>query len=229
MQLDIFETREQAFSEVASRAITALKEGIFQKGRATLLLSGGRTPAPAYKLIAESPLKWTAVAVGLVDDRWVAEDDSASNGMLVRQSFMKQGAVGASFVPMKTVHEHSVDAIAEVETAYQIFRTPDVAIIGLGPDGHTASWFPGSADAQLAMSPENASVVASIDATGCPVAGKNTDRMTVTLPVLVRAACVILVITGDEKRKIAESGAADLPIQRLNRARNGHINAIWAP
>ncbi len=229
MQIQSFESRDAAFDAVAQSTITTLSASVASKGHASILFSGGRTPAPAYRQIASAEIDWSRVSIGLVDDRWVDEPDPASNGYLVRQTVIDAGAGAAKFVPMKTAHGSPFDAEIDLNVAYQPFEAPDVAILGMGPDGHTASWFPGSRGLSEAMSPETPKFVAGIDAKGCPVAGELTDRITVTLPVLVRAKKVILLITGEEKLDVLKASANNLPIHQLFDARDNLIETVWAP
>lgn len=229
MQIDEFDTRDEAFEAVASYTINALHTSLEANGRASLLLSGGRTPSTAYEMIARSGLAWDNISIGLVDDRWVDDPDPASNALLVRESVLEKGAQKASFVPMKTSHNSPDLALPEVEAAYLRFQTPDVAIIGLGPDGHTASWFPGATGSGEAMSPDNPNCIAAIDASGSEVAGDHPARITVTLPVLARAKHVVLLITGDEKKSVLLNSAAGLPIHRLFDARQNAVKTIWTP
>ena len=199
------------------------------EARVRLLLSGGSTPAPAYTNLANKEVIWPRLDVGLVDDRWVDESHSASNAALIRRSFLEAGAHAAQFTPMKTVHHVPADAVSEVNARYERFSDPDIVVLGMGPDGHTASWFPNSRGLARAMSPETREVVASIDATGSDVAGVVPLRMTLTLPPLVRADQVYLLITGDEKKKVLEDAAANLPIHQLIAARDNNMEVFWSP
>ena len=65
------------------------------RGRARMLLSGGTTPAPAYAQLAVAPLDWSKITVGLVDERWLSPQDSASNARLVRESLLDRADVAA--------------------------------------------------------------------------------------------------------------------------------------
>ena len=228
-ELQIFESRDAAFAYVAGISVEALKEGLKDKGTASLLLSGGTTPAPLYRMISEATIDWSSVTAGLVDERWVPVSHDASNARLVLSSLIYGDAMAARFIPMKTNDERPEDGVAEVNAAYSGLAAPDLVILGMGPDGHTASWFPGSVGLKEAMSPATDAVVAAIDATGCPVSGEHPARMTVTLPVVVNARTVILMISGDEKRRVLENADANLPIHQLLEAGGGKIIQVWAP
>src|SRR5690606_5424711 len=78
---------EEWTESVAREMATVLGHEIGQRGRARMLLSGGTTPAPVYEMLAEQPLEWARVEVGLADERWLSPQDRDSNAWLVRHSF----------------------------------------------------------------------------------------------------------------------------------------------
>lgn len=229
MSFTAFRTKADACEAAAAKMLSGLQTALNDQGRATLLLSGGSTPAPAYKRLAVNDLPWQDVTVGLVDERWVDDKNDASNTRLLKESFLEKGAGPARFIPMKSAHTTPQAGEAEVNEAYSVFAAPDVILLGMGPDGHTASWFPSGKGLDRALSEDPALYTVAIDAAGCPVAGKHTDRMTVTLNVVKAAKTVILLITGEEKRAVLDDRKANLPIHRALAARNDDIEVIWAP
>ena len=169
------------------------------RGRARMLLSGGTTPAPAYAQLAVAPLDWSKITVGLVDERWLSPQDSASNARLVRESLLDRADVGR-FEPLvregltlaESVHAANVEAEHAQEAC--------VAVLGMGNDGHTASLFPGSADLERALASELP--YAALDATGCPVAGEWPLRITLTPAGLARTRHRLLLLRGEAKRQM---------------------------
>ena len=81
--LTTFETREALMSAVADRLAEALQNGVKTRGRACAALSGGSTPEPAYRLLAEKPLDWASITFALVDERFVDLSDAASNQVML--------------------------------------------------------------------------------------------------------------------------------------------------
>lgn len=222
-------TREAAYEAVAELITSGLEEALAATGKASLLLSGGSTPAPAYKQMIAASLDWSKVQIGLVDERWVDEPDPASNEHLIRHCLSTNPDANPEFIPMKTDAPTAAEAVNAVNAAYEPFNSPDVVVLGMGPDGHTASWFPDSEGLKTAMSRNTKQIVAAINATGCIIAGDHTDRMTVTLPVVIQARHVILLITGAEKRAVLENTSAELPIHICLAACDGETQIVWAP
>jgi len=227
IELSEYPSKEALYDAAFQSIQDGLGEGISGK-RKTLLLSGGSTPAPVYKLLSQSDFIWNEVDVGLVDERWVDNTDPASNEKLVRESLLTGHASEAGFFPMKTDAKTADAAVQHVSAVYERFRSPDVVVLGMGPDGHTASWFPDSVGLDEAMSPDTQLNVAAIDASNAPVAGDHPDRLTITLPLVSNAKRVLLLITGEEKRRVLEADT-DLPIHKLHRTRPGLVKTLWAP
>jgi 6-phosphogluconolactonase len=169
------------------------------RGRARMLLSGGTTPAPAYAQLACAPLDWSKITVGLVDERWLSPQDSASNARLVRESLLDRAEIGR-FEPLVreglTLPESVHAANLEAEHAQEAC----VAVLGMGNDGHTASLFPGSADLERALASEQP--YAALDASGCPVAGDWPLRITLTPAGLKRTRHRLLLLRGEAKREV---------------------------
>lgn len=224
------ETREEAALFLAEAVANDLKQlSASRTGPVTLLLSGGSTPAPAYKALAKADMDWSRVSVGLVDDRWVDDKNPASNAKLVSESFLNEGASAACFVPMYKDGHSAVQAASDVDAEYAPFSSPDIVILGMGPDGHTASWFPDSMGLENAMSAGAKANVAAIDATGCAVAGNLTERMTITMPVLLNASRIFLLISGQEKRQVLEEQSKQLPVHRLIGQLTRPMEVVWTP
>lgn len=231
MTMDLIEAADkaEACKILADLTEQKLRQELSLRSDATLLFSGGTTPGPAYAILGAADIDWQHVTTGLVDDRWVDVDHPGSNEGLIRRTFLASGAAASSFLPMKLPTSDCEQAAKELSSAYKPFETTDVAILGLGPDGHTASWFPDSVGLEEAMSEEADQPVRYINAEGCPVAGEYPDRMTVTMPVLKNARHVILMLTGEEKRAVLLDSSKDLPIHKLIGARDGDLTVIWAP
>ena len=148
---------------------------------------------------AVAPLDWSKITVGLVDERWLSPQDSASNARLVRESLLDRADVGR-FEPLvregltlaESVHAANVEAEHAQEAC--------VAVLGMGNDGHTASLFPGSADLDRALA--SPLPYAALDASGCPVAGDWPLRITLTPAGLARTRHRLLLLRGETKREV---------------------------
>lgn len=188
---DAGELARQAAQTIATRIDLALAE----RERAQIALAGGSTPEPAYRLLGAEHLPWERVDVLLGDERWVHEDDPASNARLLRHSLLAEApGAHASFHPVPTGHQ-SPEASAAAFAALLSRLCPgdppvlDLILLGLGDDGHTASLFPGTA----ATGVTDRSVTVS--------EGKGIARVTLTAPVLSAARQVVFLVSGAGKRE----------------------------
>lgn len=206
-----FDTREQLMNAAAARTAEALKQGISERGEGYAALSGGGTPEPAYAQLAALPLDWSRVRFLLVDERFVPPSDSASNEAMLRRALAPALAAGARLLPMYS--DPSVEQAAHRADALYSDKPIDVAIMGMGADGHTASWFPQSPQLQSALDIGNPSTVIAVSAPG---ATGSAERLTLTRSALSRATEIHLLITGVEKRSVLENARrAPLPVDAL--------------
>jgi len=195
-----------------------LLEDINTSGQASLMVSGGSTPAPLYKSLSTQDISWGKVQVALVDERWVDENDNGSNTNFVRKSLLQNKAGQAEFIPMKTRHSEIEKAQPHVETAYQKIPRPYSAIVlGMGLDGHTASWFPGAEGLPQALDPKNKNLVQAITAKPSDVTGAYLQRMSLTRSAVENCTLALLLITGAQKKKVfmqaLEDPKSPLPIR----------------
>ena len=138
-----FTNRDLWQAEAVKLISSCLKIDIRRYGHVSLLCSGGSTPGPVYQSLSESGVNWEKVTIGLVDERWVDEDDPGSNAAGLRQSLLTSHARRATFIPMKNAALTAYDGQAQVQKDYQAIKKPyTIAVLGMGIDGHTASWFP---------------------------------------------------------------------------------------
>lgn len=233
-RLVLLDDREDASALTAALVAEHLDGAITRSGKASLMVSGGSTPGAAYRLLSEKALDWKAVTVGLVDERWVAPDDGASNERLVRERLLRGPASQAKFVPMKTPDGLPQDAVADRSEAYAPHCQPiSCIVLGMGEDGHTASWFPDTAGLQAALYPEAGDIMSAMDATGAPVAGAHTLRMTLTAEPVCAAAAAILLIFGNDKRAVLEQALTaeetEYPVRRAIDGLGRRLTIIWAP
>jgi 6-phosphogluconolactonase len=201
--------------------------------RALLLLSGGSTPEPVYRALAAQALDWSRVIVALVDERFVPPDSPGSNGRLLAEVFAHGPAAAATIWPLV---EAGLSLPACVEKANariaDLGLTPSAVVFGMGEDGHTASLFPGAAGLDAALHAGDAYV--SLDASGCPVAGDYSQRITLT-PAGWRAAHArLLLIRGERKREVFEralaAGAVDqTPIVAAAAEGAVPLHVHWSP
>ena len=194
----------------------ALRAALEVRARARLLVSGGSTPGLVYAALARLPLDWPRVDVELVDERWLPPNDPDSNAHLAYACLLQGAATAAAFAPLVRVGDSYESALAAANAVPP--RRVDVAVLGMGGDGHTASLFPGADD--LARSLEATTDFVAFNATGCLGAGAWPLRITATPALLARAHTRILLLRGDDKLRVFERALAgadprELPVRLL--------------
>jgi len=200
-----YDDPDEWIDAAAAEIGAALRTEIRQRGAARLLLSGGTTPAPVYQALAELPLDWSKLEVGLVDERWLSPQDSDSNAYLVRQSFLER-AEGARFEPLVRVGKPLQDCVHAANVHAQHAPAACMAVLGMGGDGHTASLFPGATDLGKALA--NPLPYAALDATGCPGANTWPLRITLTPAGLAPIGQRMLLLRGKQKLEVLERALA---------------------
>lgn len=214
---------------LAASVADDLRAALAERGRAVLALSGGTTPVRFFQALAEQPLPWKQVAVTLVDERWVDESNARSNAALVRQHLMYGAAAVASFLPLyRDYGDGPEQSLPELETELAQLPLPlDVAVLGMGNDGHTASFFPGGDWLERALDPAGSARVLPMHA---EAAGE--PRITLTLPVLVAARHLYLHIEGEQKAQVLQQALATAngpPIAAVLHAARAPVQTYWCP
>ena len=212
----IFEAREALAEGLARDVGDELARAIQAKGRATLAVSGGTTPKLFFEKLSMIDIPWSRVSVTLVDERQVPESSERSNARLVRAHLLQNKAAVARFVPLVD----NPDA-AKIPAF-------DVAVLGMGNDGHTASFFPGGDTLAEAI---DAGTQKRLIAINAPGAGE--PRLTFTLPGLEQAGRLALHIEGAEKQKVlkqalAEGPEEDMPVRAVLRGA-APVTLYWCP
>lgn len=211
-----FDDNDALVNELAERVVSGLREGIDARGRASMAVSGGSTPKSLFARLAGSEFDWGNVTITLVDERWVDKSHQDANAKLVRDFLLRDKAAAATFVPMKTDAPDPFVAEGEVEARFRDIPMPfDVVILGMGDDGHTASFFPGASSLEQALRPERERLCAAVRPPAAP-----HDRMTLTLPVLLDAKHLILHVVGKDKwqvlqRALQPGKTGELPVRAV--------------
>jgi 6-phosphogluconolactonase len=229
-QIRIFASAEHLFHAAADNFCSLGALAIRERGRFNVSLSGGSTPRGLYQELAKNfstQLDWQKVFFFFGDERHVPPTDSESNYRMANESLFSKLAIPADHVfriPAE-MPDAGQAALAYEQTLRNFFRPSpgsfprfDLVLLGMGPDGHTASLFPGT----TALEEKEHWVVANW------VEKFSAFRITLTYPVLNSAACVMFLVSGGEKsemvRRALKDPAADLPCQKV-RPTNGEL--IW--
>ena len=213
---------------IADSSADALRRDL-ATGQARLLLSGGSTPAPAYRALANYGLDWARVRVALVDERWLPPGDADSNARLVQETVLQGRAAAAQLEPI-LIRDRGLDE--SVREANRHANASSVALLGMGPDGHTASLFPGARGLAEALASREDYV--SVDAAGCAGAGNFPLRISLTPAGLARAHLRLLLVRGEAKRKLLERALAgtdtlELPVRALFTLPGAPLHIHWCP
>jgi len=220
--VEVFPTPEAVMVAAADRFVDAATQAARARGGFRVALAGGSTPEGLYRRLGAEPYRrqvdWTAMQVFWGDERCVPPDDAASNYRMAREALLDR-------VPIPAANIHRIRGEAEPASAARAYETTlrerfgtpagpprpgsgfDLVLLGLGPDGHTASLFPGSAALR-----ERERWVLALQGPVAP-----PWRVTLTPAVIRTAREVMFLVTGSEKapalqRAIeGQGGAADQP------------------
>ena len=226
-----FADREALAAALAMRVAQDLSAAIARRGTALIALSGGTTPRRFLERLALQPVDWARVTVTLCDERWVPPTHERSNARLLAQTLLHGAAAAARFVSLHADTPTPEAGVAEVERRIGALPLPfDVVVLGMGMDGHTASFFPDGDHLAEALAPDTPRRV-------CPMraAGAGEPRITLTLPLLAGARVAYLLVDGAAKKTLldqivrGEGVAAQAPLRALLDGRPAPLAVYWSP
>lgn len=192
---------ETSALRMAADIATELDGAVQQRGQATLIVSGGRSPIAFFQALSGATLDWSKITVSLADERWVPSDHADSNARLVREHLLQGPAASARFVPLAHAENAPEAALPRVEREIAGLPSPfDVVVLGMGDDAHTASLFPNLPETERALDPDATATLAITRPTTAPHA-----RITLTLAALKRSRRIVLQIQGSRKREVLEA------------------------
>lgn len=222
------ETPEEVAKALADSVSLFLERRLAEAPRASLVVSGGSTPLPFFRALSEKPLDWNRVDVLLADERWVPEDDPASNTALVKAHLLQSHAAEARFLSLKQPGETPEEGLEAVRRELRDLALPiDVLILGMGNDGHTASLFPDAPELPLAMDTSSPGIVAAMSPPS-----QAQRRITLTYPVLAEARFTALHLKGKDKLETLRQAVSSLdevmamPIRGFLKS---GLHIFWSP
>lgn len=217
LETNFFDDADSLARALAGQVAADLKAGIALRGAATLAVSGGSTPKKFFAALSRETLDWAKVTITLVDERWVDSSSDRSNAKLVSDLLLQNEAKAAAFISLWSGGDvPTPEAVAKTNANLAVLKLPfDAVILGMGNDGHTASFFPGGDTLHEALT--NAGPALALNAQG---AGE--PRITLTLPFLLNSKAIYLHIEGPEKaatldKAIAVGPIEDMPIRAVIR------------
>lgn len=220
-----FDTMAELDEALANTIAEELAADIEQRGTASLAVSGGNTPKKMFQRLANCDLAWSKVWITLVDDRWVDPLHEDSNEKLVRDNLLQDAAASANLVGLKTAHETPAAGLAEAgKNLAHVPRPFTSVILGMGGDGHSASWFPQAENLQTMLDPDADIDLAAVDPVTAP-----HQRITLTLSAVLDCRQLHLEIAGSEKRQVLQSALANgFPVSAVMQQSTPPLNIWWA-
>lgn len=241
--LHTFSDRTSMIIALADALEARLSADIIAHGKAFWLVSGGSTPKPLFTELSSRPLDWKNIFIALGDERFVPENHPRSNTSMVRDVLLREHAVKASYIPIIGGDDLASVASGANQRYKDIGLVPSSILLGLGPDGHTASLFPGAKGLEDAMDMASHDVIKPLTANRSEVTGDETERLTITRPFIASAQNVVLMITGHDKRAVFDQAMKSLenpengenpendllPIARIVKELDRPLQLYWAP
>lgn len=230
INLHTFPDRESLITELTDQIAEILRSGVDCNGRASLAVSGGRTPVLLFTALSHVDIPWQNIDITLVDERWVEPTEDDSNEKLVRSYLLQNRGAEAKFTGMKNSAATAGEGEKECELRMQSISRPfDVLVLGMGNDGHTASLFPGAEKLAQATDMNSGKSCIAISPLTAP-----HERMTLTLPEILGSKNIFLHITGQDKKDVLDKAlgrgvAEEMPIRFiLQQKQRPPVNIYWA-
>ncbi|MDJ0663542.1 MAG: 6-phosphogluconolactonase [Acidimicrobiia bacterium] len=214
MSLHVLPTADDLAAAAAARIADAINttDRTFSLG-----LAGGGTPAATYRRLAKAEVQWSRVVMWLGDERWVPHDHEESNTRMARSTLVDHVlsaflAPDTAFGDPEEAAAHYGDALRE---AFHDGR-PDLVLLGMGDDGHTASLFPGTD----ALAAEGAYLATWVEQ-------KGLWRLTASLPLLASAREIIFLVQGESKAGVLAEIIDDGRPYPAQQVAAGAANVHW--
>ena len=228
MALIEFENPSALDAALVSKVTKLLMRAIKERGTASLVVSGGRTPVAFFQLLSQQVLDWSKVVVTLADERWVETDHSDSNEKLVRENLLINEAHTAKFIPLKNAAIDAVTGEVRAESNIKPIGQFTLVILGMGDDGHTASLFPDAETLALGLDMNSGRTAIAVTPPAAP-----HQRMSLTLPCLLNSQQIIIHISGAGKRDVLQTAQAgndiaELPVRAILNQQVAPLSIFWS-
>lgn len=221
MTRSVFGSPDALAAELVRLSVEAAHAAIAARGLFSMALTGGSAASTLYPVLAQAKLDWDKVHVFFGDERCVAPDHADSNYKLAHETFLSRVPLRAAHIHRPLVEQGSPADAAQAygKTLLEITGGAlDVVHLGVGPDGHICSLFPGHALLEEPPVEQGGRLVASLTDSPKPPPA----RVTLTLPALARARALWFLVAGVNKAEAVRGALMDpasmLPAARASRA-----------
>ena len=225
-----YDSVEEMADAVAGDIGFIIESALDARGDALIAVPGGQTPLPIYAELAAAKLNWKKVTIVPTDERLVPLTDDRSNIRAIAQAFLPTGArvfpIGSDITDHKLAGNSANAKLADLKFPL------DLAWLGMGGDGHTASIFPGP-DLEDALNAPKGRHAVGVMPDPLP-SDAPVPRVTLTRSAILSARTVLITLTGEGKKQLLEQAIADghssrLPIGRVLAEAEQPIDIHWAP
>lgn len=211
---------------LAGKVAEQLRAAIEQRGVASLVVSGGRSPVMFFQCLARQSLEWSRVAISLADERWVPVEHVDSNAGLLKRYLLVGPVAKANFIGLYQTTATQEEAALKADEALAELPEIDVLVLGMGDDGHTASLFPDSPGLDAALRLDNPRRCLPMLAPSVP-----HQRLSMSRALLATARFPVLSIQGAGKlatlrTALAGDVIADMPVRAFL---HSPLDIYWCP
>jgi 6-phosphogluconolactonase len=230
VELKQFLSADALAAEASIDIAARLARAVVARGRASLLVSGGHSPATLFEQLRTEVLDWSRVSIALVDERWVEPTDPSSNERLVRETLLRDRAAAARFFGLKNpASSPDLGATAAWNALARIPRPADITVFGMGDDGHMASLFPGSPNLMSALDLEASEGCIGMWSPSAPHA-----RLSLNLRALLDSRRIFILILGEAKLRTYAAACGpgpveEMPVRAVVRQQQVPVEVVWAP
>lgn len=218
-----FDGQQAYLAELVNKVSATLAQALIAQGSAGLAVSGGKSPIALFQRLSLADLSWEKIHITLVDERFVAPESPDSNEHLVRQHLLVNRASRAKFTGLIS-DPGSLERC--VQQANEQTHVINLALFGMGDDGHTASLFPNAPQLPLALDASQPRRYLHISPPAAPY-----ERISMTLSAILKAKNLVLAIAGEHKRQVFEQAAQQatptLPVSYLITQTGAPFDAYW--
>lgn len=197
LEFNEYQSRNELDLTLSDHIVEALQEALDERGVASLVVSGGKSPAQFLHNLSEQDIDWSSVYVTLADERCVLDVHPDSNTKMIKDHLIQNLACDVNFVPLYIQGESQMNCQQRFINHRVLSDVYDVVILGMGLDGHTASIFPQAIERDQALNIDTMlNMLLTNPVTATPL------RITQTRKRLLNTKNLMLQIVGQDKRAV---------------------------